>query len=213
MSEISEISKIKEGRGKGSGPDYKPWIKIREISSLGTASTVQDYKNGREVHLLTQGELYYYYLLRWDDSVIDIREQFPLDLATTKAICDEMGYMYPNNGRTHMTTDLLVTHVDGTYAAYCVKLDRKELDNPRTLEKIEIERLYWVRRGVEFRLVYKSDLNPLVIRNIMDVVSCYNPANVQDAFGAIRYMIAHKEIEVDFTKPIDYRALIKQYTR
>lgn len=205
---ISEEGKIKEGRGKGTGANYKPWIKIREVGSQGTACTVRDYKHGREIHLLSQGEMYFYYLLRWDDNVIDIREQYPLNLKETKGICDELRWMYPNKGKTHMTTDLLVTLADGSLVAYSVKSDRKELENPRTIEKLHIEKTYWQRRGVDFKLVFKSDVNRIKVRNIMDVVSCYDPRNVQDVFGVIRHKIAHKEILVDMDKRIDYRVLM-----
>lgn len=209
MIRISEEGKFKEGRGKGTGADYKPWIKIREVSSRGTACTIQDYKHGREVHLLSQGEMYFYYLLRWDDNVVDIREQYPLDLQETKQICDELHWIHPNNGKTHMTTDLLVTYADGSLVAYSVKSDPKDLDNPRTVEKLHIEEVYWKRRGVKFKLVFKSDVNRVKVRNIMAAVSCYDPKNVQDAFGALRHKIAHKELTVDMDKPIDYRAMLR----
>ena len=211
MIRISEEGKFKEGRGKGVGADYKPWIKIREVSSQGTACTIQDYKHGREIQLLSQGEMFYYYLLRWDDDVVDIREQYPLILKETKAICDELQWIHPNNGQTHMTTDMLVTFADGHLVAYSVKPDRKVLENPRVVEKLYIERLYWERRGVEFRLVFKSDVNRIRVRNIMDVVSCYDPRNIQDSFGMLRYKIAHKEISVDLDKRIDYHALLQKH--
>ena len=76
MSTISEAGKIKKGRGCGEGANYKPWIKIREINSIGTATTVMDYKNGREVQLLSQAEMWAYYELRFREDVVDIREQF-----------------------------------------------------------------------------------------------------------------------------------------
>lgn len=206
---ITEDGKSKEGRGKGTGAEYKPWIKIREVSSQGTASTIRDYKHGREVHLLSQGELFYYYLLRWDDNVVDIREQYPLNLQQTKQICEELGWIHPNNGRTHMATDLLVTLSDGTFIAYSIKADQSELENPRTVEKLHIEKLYWERRNVEYRLVFKSDVNRTKVRNIMDVVACYDPRSVQDSYGMIRHKIARKEIIVDMEKQIDYLSLIR----
>ena len=48
VSEIkSNASKIEEGRGKGSGASYKPWIQTREVSSCATCSNPKDWKTGR----------------------------------------------------------------------------------------------------------------------------------------------------------------------
>ena len=61
---IKNDTKINEGRGKGSGASYLPWIQTREISSVGTCSNPKDWKTGRTVELLSQGEAYYWHILR-----------------------------------------------------------------------------------------------------------------------------------------------------
>lgn len=212
MRRIKEKRKISEGRGTGTGADYKPWIKIREVNSIGTATTVMDYKTGRKVELLSQGEVYYYYILRWDDTAEDIREQFPLKLEKTLAIADRLGYRHPKDRQTLMTTDLLVTRTDGSLEAYCIKTDRSVFDNPRTCEKVYIEKMYWETQGIPFHICLKEDVKPFYVQNIMDVVSCYDPSCVQDAHGMIRYLIAHKQITVDMeSSRINYEELIDQY--
>jgi hypothetical protein len=75
MRRITEKRKMLENRGKGHGKDYKPYIRASEINSLGTTSNVVDWKIGRAMELLSQGELYWFYILRWDDNVSEIREQ------------------------------------------------------------------------------------------------------------------------------------------
>lgn len=107
--------------GQGTGADYKPYITTSEFNSQGTTSVVRDWKTGRGVHCLSQGEMYWFYILRWDDTNIDIREQYPLDYCETIKISNEMGYPKP---KEIMTTDMLVTKEDGSYAAYSVKPDR-----------------------------------------------------------------------------------------
>ena len=217
MPKITEEGKLREKRGTGTGADYKPWIKIREVNSLGTASTVIDYKTGRAVELLSQGEVYYYYMLRWDDTVEDIREQFPLDLEKTLDIADQLNVRHPRNRSTRMTTDLLVTRVDGSLEAYCIKSDRSVFTDLRTCEKLCIEKLYWELQGISFHIcltedVTKDKVNEAFVQNIMDVVSCYDPSRIQDAHGMIRYLIAHKKISVEMsTHPLDYMTLISQY--
>ena len=86
MRTITDKRKVKENRGTGTGADYKPWIQAREMSSIGTKSVIQDWKHGRSIQCLSQGEARAYYLLRWRDDVLDIREQFPLNLHMTNGI-------------------------------------------------------------------------------------------------------------------------------
>lgn len=212
MPRITEAGKIRQKRGTGTGADYTSWIKIREVNSIGTASTITDYKTGRKVQLLSQAEVYYYYLLRWDDTVKDIREQYPLDLSDTVSIADKLGFRHPKDRSTRMTTDLLVTRTNGSLEAYSIKNDRSVLDHIRTMEKLYIEKVYWETKGIPFHLCYKSDVNRVLIQNIMDVVSCYDATYVQDPASLIRYKIAHKEIITDMgTARLNYQQMINQY--
>ena len=213
MPKITEEGKLREGRGIGTGVDYKPWIKIREVNSIGTASTVMDYKTGREVQLLSQGEIYYYYSLRWDDTVEDIREQFPLELEKNLDIADKLGIRHPCNRSTRMTTDLLVTRTNGSMEAYSIKNERSVLEDARTREKLFLEKQYWQTQGIPFHICLKEDVSITYVQNIMDVVSCYHFSRVQDAHGVIRHLIAHKKITVDMdSQPLDYKALILEYS-
>ena len=83
---VTEERKMRDKRGKGTGADYKPWIYVREIKSDGTSSEPIDWTNGRTCQLLSQGEKYLWYYLRWDDSVKNIYEQYPLNLDATNSI-------------------------------------------------------------------------------------------------------------------------------
>ena len=73
-------TKTKKNRHMGEGveKDYLPYITTSEFNSLGTTSVIVDWKTGRGVHCLSQAEAYWYYVLRWDDNNVDIREQYPL---------------------------------------------------------------------------------------------------------------------------------------
>lgn len=75
-----EKNKVLDNRGKEDDLSYKSWIKANEFSSLGATCTLFDYKTGRHVELLSQGEKYYWYLLRWDDTVETICEQYLISL-------------------------------------------------------------------------------------------------------------------------------------
>lgn len=125
-------------KGTGIGKNYIPYISTAKLNSLGTTSVIKDWKTGRGVHCLSQGEAYWYYILRWDDNNIDIREQYPLEQSETTKIAMEHGFRPAQNGTIMMTTDFLVTKADGTFHAYSVKADRDLSE--RTLQLLCVEK-------------------------------------------------------------------------
>ena len=160
---------LSEGRGKGTASEYKPWIYIHDFSSNGIVSRVKGMTTGRIHHLLSNQELWYFYLLDWSEKTMDIREQFPLsELEEAIKIADSLGIRYPYDRKSGfpyvLTSDFLITTGQGNVAR-SVKL-AKDLDNPRVCEKLEIERQYWKRRGVEWRLVTENQVSRAKARNI-----------------------------------------------
>lgn len=163
---------LKEGRGQGTGAAYLPWLTVQDISSKGLSSRMHSLKTGREHHLLSKIEAGLFLVLDWSDSVIDIREQFPLDREDTRRISAEMGVRHPADPQSRidvvMTTDFVATvrtNATTKEIARSVK-PAKELDNSRTLEKQEIERRYWHMRGVDWGLVTDLDLPIQRIKNL-----------------------------------------------
>lgn len=76
---ILDINKlIKEGRGSGEGPKYKPWLTIQDLGSDGRSTRLRGIKTGREHQFLSDLERNYFYILEYSDVVLDKREQFPL---------------------------------------------------------------------------------------------------------------------------------------
>jgi hypothetical protein len=69
---------LKQKYGVGEGQDYKPWLRVQDVKSRGLSSKIQGIKVAREHHTLSQLETEFFYLAEFSDSVIDIREQFPL---------------------------------------------------------------------------------------------------------------------------------------
>ena len=152
---------LAEGRGQGEGKNYKPWIRVQDFASTGTVSRIYSSKTERVHHLLSNNERYYFYLLEWSDQVIDIREQFPLsDIQMAMDIAAGAGIKYPkdnSNGFPYvMTCDFMVTTQNGFHAR-TVK-QAAELNNTRTIEKLEIERRYWKRLGVDWKIVTENDI-------------------------------------------------------
>ena len=91
MNRISNKTKENRGYGKGEGKNYKPYIQAHEFNSQGTTVTRRDWITSRSVELLSQGEAEYWHILRFNDDIIDIREQIPLPKEDTTAIAEEMG--------------------------------------------------------------------------------------------------------------------------
>lgn len=169
---------IKEGRGTGELKDYKPWLKIQDVPSLGLSSRIKGRKTNRVHHLLSNLELGYFYILDWRQTVHDIKEQFPLlPREETIEIADQLGIKYPVDPKTNepivITTDFLVTEIHNSIyidKAFSVK-PAEALKSQRTLEKLEIERVYWKRRDIEWKIVTEKNLPRSLINNIRFVHS------------------------------------------
>lgn len=174
---------LKEGRGTGTGAAYKPWLTIQDVPSQGRSHRLRGWKTGRLHHLLSDIECGLFYLLDWSDPVRDIREQFPLDRAITQRLAEQLGIEHPRDVTTKtplvMTTDVLIdTGRDGRVVtmARAVK-PAEELDKPRVIEKLEIERRYWAEQDVDWGIVTERDIPRTVVRNIAWV---HNHASLDD---------------------------------
>lgn len=164
---------IKEGRGQGTGKNYKPWLTVADVPSLGRVHRVFCPKTEREHHLMSDNEYYAFLLQWWDDSVLDIREQYPLlNRKETLEIAARSGIRHPMHpvSRTLwvLTTDLVLTvrNANGNKTvAYAVK-EAKALENERTLEKLEIERRYWERREVKWQILTNEQVKNNFTKNL-----------------------------------------------
>lgn len=165
---------ILSGRGQGTGKDYKPWITIQDFSSQGRASRVYGWKTKRIHHLLTDLQTKYFYLLEWTDSVIDIREQYPLlDFDAVVKDKEDLNLTLFCDKESHIpyviSTTFLVTcrnkSGDIRYAARSLKVS-SELEKKTSLEKLEIERRYWQEKGINWGVVTQKEIPNALSRNI-----------------------------------------------
>lgn len=172
--------RIKSGRGSGVRESYEPWIRVWDIKSKGVSHLVSGVKIQRTHHLLSNAERDYLTVLERDNSVIDIREQYPLlKQAETQAIATSLNYRHPVYPGTQvpvvMTTDFLITFLDSSgevrLAARSVK-HRKEFEDAdigvrnRMAEKLAIEEKYWSMRNVEWKLVLHENLSRNKMANL-----------------------------------------------
>ena len=164
--------RIGEKRGLGVGGGYCPWIKVRDFSSDGRSHMPWAATTGRKHQYLSDLELAFH---RWADfspHICDIREQFPLfPVSETKAIAEDLGIRHPVYPRTSvdtvLTTDFVLTlaHDKLTLLARSVKYC-KDLRDQRVLENLELEKQYWNRRGIDWRLVTERDMSQVVLKNL-----------------------------------------------
>jgi len=153
---------LQAGRGQGEGPAYLPWISIQSFSSQGMSSRVFSHKTNRVHHLLSRNELRFFYLLEWSEKVLDIREQYPLlDLELATEVAHNAGIKYPRDNISGfpyvLTCDFMITTESG-FKARTIKC-ASELNNQRTLEKLEIERRYWDALDIDWQVVTEHGID------------------------------------------------------
>jgi hypothetical protein len=171
--EKAQRRRSKEGRGVGTGADYTPYLLIHDVPSIGLASRVWGWKTNRVHHLLSRLELKFFYTLEWLPDVLDIREQFPLDLDETLAIADQLSVRHPRDPKTKdyvvMTSDFVITVRKGFVSEeqiHTVKY-KKDLENARVKEKLEIERIYWQEiRRLDWDIITEEDVDANVAGNV-----------------------------------------------
>jgi hypothetical protein len=160
---------LREGRGQGIGADYSPWIHIQDFPSMGMVSRVSGTTTGRVHHLMSNLELSLFYLLDWSDNVVDIREQYPIiDLTQAIEIAEKANIRYPYDPKSGfpyvLTSDF---YLDTKHGAMVMSVKpASELGKPRVREKLEIERRYWIMRGVQWSIMTENEINRVKARNI-----------------------------------------------
>ncbi len=164
--------RIAAGFGQGDGASYKPWLRISDVPSKGTCTIITGWKHGREHHLLSRNERNYFYCLEWQDDVVEIREQFPLlPLQRTIEIATSLGLRHPSNkGKPLvMTTDFFLTVRTSAgslrHLARTVK-PASELEKTRVQEKFEVERQYFLEKGIEWGVILPDQVPDAMWRNI-----------------------------------------------
>ncbi len=162
---------LREGRGQGRGPTYRPWLQIDDLSSKGRSHRTACALTGfRMHHFLSDNEYLAFINCWWDLTVLDIREQYPLlTMEATMAYASHLGVRHPYNPRTKMhiaqTTDLLLSTTLGLVAG-AVKED-VDIAKARTKEKLEIAKVFWGHRDVPTREILRSEVKCQRSENLM----------------------------------------------
>lgn len=188
---------------------YTPSLKARNTYGRGTRANVIDWKTGRIIECLSQGEKWTFFCLRWDDTVVDIREQYAMNPDRVRMVAEDMGIPVPRN---ELSTDFLVQYEDGSFKAFSVKNSEKDLEKDCVARRQVLEKRYWESVRVPWALIFKSRINRIRVDNIRTCVRFYDKASVHDPLSLIAHRIARKEIIVDMDSAIlDYGALAAQH--
>lgn len=177
---------IKKGKGTGSLDKYKPWLNIHDVPSTGNSVRIRGWKTNRTHHFLSNIERDYFYLLEWSNIVVDIQEQYPLSREVTYKISESLAIKHPTDVMTKtpivMTSDFLVSkNINGKNEKFaCAIKSSRELENPRTIEKLEIERCFWESKNIRWFIITEKDLPKELVSNIKWVHS-YKQLPQEDA--------------------------------
>jgi len=169
--------RLKEGRGKGRGAAYRPYLQTHEVPSRGLATRSKSPLNGRVQHVLSQLEGDWLQAIHALPDLVDAREQYPLDLEETILIAEQLGIVHPTDPKTKelmiVTTDFVLTRavsLEQVEMAIAIK-PSSDLGSPRTLEKLEIERVYWSARNISWRILTERELPRALVKNMKWVQS------------------------------------------
>lgn len=192
-------TRIQRGRGVSKGIDYKPWLKIRDVPSIGTSSSISGIIIPRPYNLLSELETIYFYLIERKKSTFDIQEQWPiLDIDRTLELCAEYGVRHNFRGSNPepFTIDFLITSKNAQYTSEIRAASIKtpeDASNPLIRQRLLIEYLWCKERGIPWTLIDTSRFTKTLLENLRFIRSWHRH----------RY-IPNPEIEAFFLKRFDF---------
>ncbi len=159
-------AKIKAGAGTGDRESYKPWLSGHEFASKGAFVRMIGHTVQRQYVLLSHLESDVFRIYDHMDDVSDIKEQFPLPLAETLSISEELGIKHPYSDSYYnvITTDLLILK-DEKWMGRAVK-PSKDLNCKRVIEKLRIEQEWYLRKNLDWKIVTEKEINRELVKNI-----------------------------------------------
>lgn len=215
--EISDTSRLKQGRGiiDINKPEaYIPWIKTRDcFKGDGTRHILPDlYYEQRQIHLMSDLEMYVYYMLRSNNKVIEVFEQYPLlPRVKTEEICREYNIKHPQNPKTNknivMTTDFLYLckeeRTNTKVWTACAVKPQSQLLNKRVREKLFIEQKFWEAQSLKWGIITENQVDKVYVDNVILCKQGFNDNKITDEYDMLKYLIIHRLINVDMYRLID----------
>ncbi len=160
---------IRQGDGRGEGVEYRSGLKVRDVPSKGRSRMLAGLKSFHIHHLLSDLEYWHLLLAEHDPEVEAIRDQYVLDWNETQEIAEKLGFKHPEYPKFRtpilMTSDLVLTMKDSAESKFNVisvkpscdvavfePIQNKSDPPSRTVQKLLIEKMYWERRNIPWKL-------------------------------------------------------------
>ena len=166
--------RIKEGRGRGVGRTFNPWIHVKRSEAPSKSRNhlyISLTVGQREHHLLSDVEQKGTLFLDFSGDVVDIREQFPLfprklglDLA------EKLGIVHPRYPNSTvpivLSIDSLVTLSGGQPLALDFKY-LKDASTKKHLARLELNRRFCELFNIPWFLVLEKDIPDIPYTNLV----------------------------------------------
>ena len=170
--------KMNEGRCQGEGVDYKPYINNQDIASIGRTTRHKGVQAARQVITLSDFETNCRRIFEFSPKVVQIKEQYALNIEETKVIADQLGIEHPKNPRTKELVPIdfdffleMKQKNGGTKWIARTFKQKDKLCNRRIIEKFEIARVWCKQNNINWGIITEDELNGVVCKNIEKVSS------------------------------------------
>lgn len=198
-------------------------------SSIGTAADLFDWKTREHKTFLSQGELKFYYILRWQDNVVDIKTQYPLDNQLVDKVIKKLSE--DDTGKTDVTelmnladidviddnrepytTDMLAILKDGTCKAFQVKPTIQSINYPKIARRLLIEQAYFRELKIPWQIIYADEINNDYYQNIRSAVQFYDPKECHNDISKFQCLVSHKLVDLDMESSlVDWKKETQKY--
>jgi hypothetical protein len=189
---------LKIGRGTGTFENYIPWHRVGRSDPSSCGRSHLQMWHGRQRELLSDGEWVGLFFAVSMKNLVDLTEQFPLSLEGgqhemaayradtppsrhpgTLKIAKRLGYKHPKTNEKGqssewvMTTDFLLVIQLSSQKLELLAVAFKpsaDLKNKRAKELLNIEREYWLARGVTWLLITPELFDQRVALRLRDTM-------------------------------------------
>jgi TnsA-like endonuclease N terminal len=180
---------LAEGRGRGEGKDYEPFVKAQDFSSYGQTNRDFGETTGRQHDYFSKIE-HQYHLILDHSNLLDIQEQFPLlPLEKTVDIANQCGIRHPVDFKTKrpkiMTVDFRISvpiPIGKKVIFRSVKPSLKLMEI-RVGEILELERRFMESSDEDWGIVTERELNPVLVENLIWTYKFRRPSSLPHLVG------------------------------
>ena len=173
---------------------YVSFIKTQDLKSTGSKSRTPDFNEpGQDRDLLSTNERHFFYILRFTNEFVWIKEQYPLlPIERAVAISEKLNVRYPTYPFTSsikvvMTSDFYCQRINGEQIVYSIKdseayekLTSKQKANLE--DKQKLEKVFWEAQGVKWRLIMSNCIKTKFSQNLEQLYPHYSIGTISTIY-------------------------------